>query len=240
MAELKREVLDFRLNSNEVVRYSNPYRLRHEWKVSKLNPPPENLRFLAGNIIGDLAACLDNMVYALAQPPAGVPKSTKTAFPVIDDPNNWVKDGLPKLKYVDPVYQGYIEALQPYGGDGPKGPDHPLRWLWDLNIVQKHRIPLATFFELGQQFEVWSGIFKILEFGIRDDPVKVGTVVGTASTYTLEDFDKVDVKVEMTGHIRFGQGTGSVEGRPMYETIQAIRRHFEFYVLKSPGIIDGL
>jgi hypothetical protein len=115
-------------------------------------------RILIGEVVHALAGALDNLVYQLSlshQIEIGNPhaisicEASKTYFPIYLESN---KDSLEsikkKIKLVADEPAALIKGMQPYQGHAngiaiePK--NHPLWVLYRLDVIDKHRVVLAT------------------------------------------------------------------------------------------------
>jgi hypothetical protein len=108
--------------------------------VFKLMGPPVPLRIAvtAGEVIHQLRACFDHVVWALASK-NGLPDTDRIAFPVCSTSEKYdatVKNGI--LRGVSASDRLLIEALQPYHVADP--PNCILQLLHRLDIEDKHRL----------------------------------------------------------------------------------------------------
>lgn len=119
---------------DHVYRIREPQPFRDEWLV------------VFGEILYDLRSVLDHLAYAIVPQP-----DSRTEFP-ITRPEHGLKDflakatvKLPGLQQGKPDAWDIIENLQPYQG-ASRGEDPKFDPLWilhELNIIDKHRYPLA-------------------------------------------------------------------------------------------------
>jgi hypothetical protein len=132
LAELKAKVTEFRK--------SHPYRVGVEGEVDtgewvailKPQQQPEGLGVVVGDIVSNLRAALDYLVYALAWLDTGSPQR-KTQFPIADTPKQFQAVAKKRLKGIDVAHIAAIEATQPYK------PGHRwLRVLRELSNTDKH------------------------------------------------------------------------------------------------------
>lgn len=104
-------------------------------RVRVFGRPPMRLGLLAGDVLHEVRASLDHMVYQLAELDPDHPRGEKTQYPIFDTPEAF--DAMPKyyLAGVPAQYRTYIREVQPYN---PRfavlGP------LARLNNRDKHRI----------------------------------------------------------------------------------------------------
>ena len=127
-----------------------PYGLgfRTDMKASELlltisirEDPPAEIGLLIGDMVHNLAACLDHLVCALAVKNGG--DCEKTAFPIHTDPALHAKQGTSRIKGLSASARARIEALQPFN-TRPAGPTQSrLAILYDLDRIDKHRVLLV-------------------------------------------------------------------------------------------------
>ena len=114
-------------------------------------PPPAALSTVAGDIVTNLRAALDHVVWGLAKPKD---RGSHTSFPIhLNDGRRDRETFARKLKGVPKRAIKAIERMQPYNGPGEPG-DQPLAVLNALVNEDKHRslltvrlsVPVAEFF----------------------------------------------------------------------------------------------
>jgi hypothetical protein len=105
------------------------------WQVKEA--PPVDLTLILGDLLTNLRATLDYLVWQLVLAAGGVP-TDRNAFPCVRDAKNWHSAREDRLAGVDPRWAGEIEKLQPY--HRPQQPErHPLAVLDTINNINKHR-----------------------------------------------------------------------------------------------------
>lgn len=119
---------------------------RTSWVTMRLrvvHAPPIQFGLIFGDMISNLRAALDHLVWQLvlvnkAQPRKG------TCFPIVTHERDWDRASR-ALSGVADRWVKKMRAVQPYH-DSTKAPDHPLAALDDVNNVNKHRVisPSAT------------------------------------------------------------------------------------------------
>jgi hypothetical protein len=76
-------------------------------------PASMRVPILVGEICYNLRGALDYLIFELAERDAGVPQKN-TQFPIVDTPEKFRSEGLPRLKGVNDTHVLMIERLQPY------------------------------------------------------------------------------------------------------------------------------
>lgn len=132
------------------------------WNVVRftdgVEPPPLTLGVILGEVVHNLRAALDNLVFELAGLPAGNRRG-QTAWPIAENSDDYLippREGEASMRerMLEGVPEGarqMIDALQPFeplddvlaaswGGPNDVGEKHPLRMLRVLSNADKHRI----------------------------------------------------------------------------------------------------
>ena len=111
------------------------------WHVLR-EPPLEELGLIFGDMISNLRATLDYLVWQLVLA-AGRRPGKRTGFPVVRREKDWEVQSRAALHGVDPRWVAEIEYLQPYRRvERPSL--HPLAILDHVNNLNKHRfLPVA-------------------------------------------------------------------------------------------------
>jgi hypothetical protein len=172
---------------------------------------PDQLRLVVGDAIHNLRTSLDYLVDALVRANGQSPE-TYTAFPV------WRKPGVPgraplvslvrrKVGGVSPEAFCAFEALQPYAG----GADEQLWALDQLDIIDKHRLPLLLTMRLanrGAQVRLGNRVDEderppvYLGFSIEFPPFKDGDVL---ARLPRAGNPKTDDRVKFAFDVAFGE-----------------------------------
>jgi hypothetical protein len=106
------------------------------WLVEQ-EPPLEDLALTFGDILANLRATLDYLVWQLVLSGNSRP-GRQTAFPIVKREKDWAVQGGSALKGVPEEWAELIEAMQPFQrGDFPE--QHPLAILEHMNNINKHR-----------------------------------------------------------------------------------------------------
>jgi hypothetical protein len=115
-------------------------RIEYRCFATEQAPPDPAWALRAGDVIQNLRAALDHLVWA-ATPEAK--QTTSTAFPIFTDPARFRASGTPQYADVDSKMAETIERMQPFDAT-PTAPDLDLlAILHRLSILDKHRT-LAT------------------------------------------------------------------------------------------------
>lgn len=128
------------------------------WNVirfaSDVVPPPLTLGVILGEVVHNLRAVLDNLVFDLAGQPTSNSRG-QTAFPIAESSNDYLnprRDGEPSMRerMLEGVPDGareIIDAFQPFEplddhlrAAWGESQEHPLRMLRVLSNADKHRI----------------------------------------------------------------------------------------------------
>jgi hypothetical protein len=122
-----------------------PYALRgeadpSEWFVVRLvvrEPPPPELSLTFADMISNLRATLDHIIWALVEE-SGNATHYELTFPCVLDRKKWPSALRRKLKNVPPQWIPAIEQAQPFTAPQPRR--HPMYVLHQLDITNKHRL----------------------------------------------------------------------------------------------------
>jgi hypothetical protein len=122
-----------------------PYAVRGEadpsgWFVSRLvvrEPPPSELSLTFADMISNLRATLDHIIWALVEE-SGNETHDKLTFPCVLDRENWPSAVGRQLRNVPSQWIPAIEQAQPFTASQPRR--HPMYVLHRLDITTKHRL----------------------------------------------------------------------------------------------------
>ena len=165
-----------------------PYGVRGEadplgWFVIRLVarelPPPE-LSLTFADMISNLRATLDHIIWALVEE-SGNATHDQLTFPCVLDRKHWPSARGSKLRNVPPQWIPAIEQAQPFTAPQPRR--HPMYVLHRLDITTKHRllIPIEpSSFEWGATYSVNRAIRE------DDHPIKWEAPTGTRLTDGVE------------------------------------------------------
>lgn len=118
--------------------------------VQHLPEVPLKVRILIGEVVHSLAGALDNLVFQLSlshQIAIGNIRAfedcdrAKTYFPVFIEPDKRVDN---RLRLMAPAPAKLIRGMQPYEIRPDSPTTHPLWAMYQLDIIDKHRVVLAV------------------------------------------------------------------------------------------------
>jgi hypothetical protein len=112
------------------------------WHV-ETEPPLEDLALIFGDILSNLRATLDYLVWQLVLSGGSRP-GRQSGFPIVKREKDWPVQGGAALKGVPEEWAELIESMQPF--QRPDFPElHPLAILEQMNNINKHRfLPVAV------------------------------------------------------------------------------------------------
>jgi hypothetical protein len=161
-----------------------PYGVRGEadpsgWFVSQLVArefPPLELSLIFADMISNLRATLDHIIWALVEE-SGNATHDKLTFPCVLDRKDWPSSLGSRLLNVPPQWIPAIEQAQPFAAPDPRR--HPMHILHRLDITTKHRllIPIEP-----STFE-WDASYSVNR-AIRDDDHRIDQVAPTGVRLT--------------------------------------------------------
>ncbi len=123
---------------------------RFRWRVRGEPPPLERLSLLYGDALYNLRASLDYIVWQLVLANNGTP-TQEHAFPCVRDEKNWASAVGQRLQGIERRWINEIADLQPFNATHRGDPQ--LHWLAILdyvNNINKHRLPTAAVWKLGE------------------------------------------------------------------------------------------
>jgi len=195
-----------------------------QWRA--LQPPriPDELGIRVSEMIHNLRAALDYLVYELAHLDFGK-RVNGTQFPIEDSPGGFAKKVGTYLKGINGPHVTKIELLQPYKG---------VNWTRQLRIFSnrdKHR----EFQVLPAEFELEGERYVLLP--VQGEPYAgPEPVMRDDATQTQGASGKDEVRVYLTGSVQvaFSDGTPLEETLQMFqEQVSDVIRDFEpeFYTV---------
>jgi hypothetical protein len=165
-----------------------PYAVRGKadpsgWFVSRLvvrEPPPPELSLIFADMISNLRATLDHIIWALVEESGNTTHDYLT-FPCVRDRKDWPSSLGSRLRNVPSQWIPAIEQAQPFTAPQPRR--HPMYVLHRLDITTKHQllIPIEP-----STFE-WEAAHSVNR-AIREDdlPIKREAPTGTRLTDGVE------------------------------------------------------
>lgn len=115
---------------------------------------------IAGDVIQNLRAALDQLVWGISDPAA---RGTHTAFPIYLDEDAYRDNSPRKIEGVTERGRGLIDGWQPYHWKA-KAADRPLAILQQLSNLDKHRSLLPVAIARRREYVAGFGEFRIEEF----------------------------------------------------------------------------
>lgn len=110
---------------------------------------PESLGGLAGQILYNLRAALENLAWQLVEANGETP-GEHTGFPVFKDEPKFKGGARGQTKGMSKSARATIKRLQPFN-EWPEHPEHATLWkIHELAKVDRHRIPHMTSIELAR------------------------------------------------------------------------------------------
>ncbi|HXY43239.1 MAG TPA: hypothetical protein VEH29_03550 [Acidimicrobiales bacterium] len=121
------------------------FTIHFRWKVRSWTPEAthrfQNLSLIFGDLLSNLRATLDYLVWQLVLVAGGTP-TDQHAFPCLTDRSKWPSASGRRLGGMDARWRNEIEGVQPYH---KRDPEHDLLAVLDqVNNVNKHRALPAT------------------------------------------------------------------------------------------------
>ncbi|MGH2731720.1 MAG: hypothetical protein ACRDJG_02040 [Actinomycetota bacterium] len=110
--------------------------------LREFEPPPLQLGLIFGDMVSNLRAALDHLVWQLVLVNGMVPTS-QTGFPISTDANQWGPMKGRNLVGVANHWVDEIERVQPFH-QGGRAVLHPLAVLNQVNNINKHRVVSAV------------------------------------------------------------------------------------------------
>jgi hypothetical protein len=221
---------------------------------------PLEARLLIGDIAHNLATSLDHLVYQLSlshqiaigtPDPVALCDSAKTHFPIyaaID--NDSLKTLNKRLKLMAPAPADIIRAMQPYkrSEDDPTliATEDPLWILFRLDVIDKHRVVLATNEEVSLRHVTVTmpgQTPRVFEIPNPEwQPLKAGApVFNFQLPPDYELHPEVRFQLDLGLSIGFAETGLFCDGKPVVELFRKLIGYIEQFVIKrlSPHVIRG-
>ena len=125
------------------------------WQVQGGPPPSEELSLIFGDVLSNLRASFDYLVWQLVLA-AGNDPGRKNSFSVVKNRGDWPSAQGNALQGVDDTWAAEIESLQPYHRTA-RPEIHPLAILDYVNNLNKHRFLPVTIFALHE----WQPVINV-------------------------------------------------------------------------------
>jgi hypothetical protein len=153
------------------------------WFVCRLvvrEPPPMELSLTFADMISNLRATLDHIIWALVEESGNAPHD-QLMFPCVLDPKKWPPALGKQLKNVPPEWIPAIEQAQPFTAPQPRR--HPMNVLHRLDITTKHRLLIP----MEESSFAWNPAFKTNRPVREDDQlIKLEAPTGTRLADSVE------------------------------------------------------
>lgn len=204
---------------------------------------PDEWGVLIGEIAHNLRSALDLLVWQLALLSNPNPSDrtefliyligyTKRRFSGGNKIPCFHRDGLNKIRSIDKRFYTRIEAFQPYKR-GNKGCYNPLFLLHKLNNADKHRlitvlttvvggITFTGHVGGGSKFNVGMPIHTNANVGYVNPLPSEGIQVLDIRTMKIKIIHEMQVNLDVTPGIRFGDGCDAVKRLPVVPTLNSI------------------
>jgi hypothetical protein len=217
----------FEANPYQVVVSEQPATGDLVYRVHVVAPPPLRLSTIIGDIIHNLRASLDHLVWQLVRANGGTPNK-QTEFLISESLSDFEANAPRRLKGVSAAALQLIKEMKPY-----KGGDDLLSRLHQLDIIDKHKLLIP----IGSAHRN-----VIIDFGrmLPNSTISMPVALRPADRqYPLEDGAEVyrvmkaartahsDDSVQFTFELSFGEG-GIVQDQPVVETLQQLIDHVEW------------
>lgn len=226
VGELQAAVAEFfETHPYEVIPENDTEAGQRLYKVSKVAPPPDSLSLIAGDIVHNLRASLDLLVWQLVEANGKTPTKSD-GFPINESAKAFETGGVAKVKgRISKDAVKVLRAVKPY-----KGGNDALWRLHHLDIADKHRVlllvgsafrsvsppvpDLATVPEEFRRVFVEARKKLFLRPADRLFPLKKGDVLFIHPLWDAEPQDDPQFRFD----VAFGQGE-VVEGEPILEAL---------------------
>lgn len=182
---------------------------------------------LIGDILSNYRSVLDYIVAELVVMGGGT-ITTRTGFPIVNDPTKWADASREKIAGVVQGSDLVIRSEQPCQA-GNIAHLHPLALLRDLNNWDKHQAIHTTVQVASGQFQPWGPSFSQRGIASLGEPVMVaGPFQRDKPLATIEvtpepgGNPELHKPLEATYDIAFEGGPPPAQGRSVIETLEAI------------------
>jgi hypothetical protein len=192
--------------------------------ISIRRGPPPAIGLVIGDVVHNLAACLDHLVCALALKNGA--DCEKTMFPVHTDPKLYASGSPRRIKGLSAAARARIESVQPFK-TRPAAPQMSrLAILYDLDRIDKHQVIIV-----GANV-MMPGAGLRFEFAHRDDaqitpvgsfrgPFEDGAVIGRFRCIGISP-NEVNLRGDVTFNVGFGEGSGAATGEPVPQLLDSL------------------
>lgn len=192
--------------------------------ISIREDPPAEIGLVIGDVVHNLASCLDHLVCALAVQNGA--DCDRTMFPIHTDPAMFASQSPRRIKGLAAAAQARIEALQPFK-TRPAAPNlSRLAILYDLDRIDKHRVLLVgssvmmPASGLTFDFPHRDGV-DIRPVGSFRGPFDDGAVIGQFRCIGVSP-NEVNLHGDVTFNVGFGKGSGAATGEPVPQLVDRL------------------
>ncbi len=223
LAHIKAEVEAIYEGFARVAAGEHPETRRYTVVFPELQQPPPTLSVRVGEMIYNLRACLDYVVFEFARHDSGE-RQEGTQFPIEDEEEFFLKTRRPTyLKGISDEHVALIEEYQPYKGCNWTG------LLRGLSNPDKHRELHLLLAQLDDNIEIATGhsgtredLDRINQFGPETEVQGLSFWVGRSR--------HVDVQLQLTASVTLP------EGRPVVETLEDLQVETETLVQRFRAV----
>ena len=199
-------------NPNHVSITTQPNGRFHVYTLHFDRPLPVEWDIIFGEAIHDLQSALDSCIFQLYRANNGGAESTKTAFPIFEDPEKFSTGGERRIEGIGVGPRAFIKSLQPYPGRRHCVPNERLADLHDFWNRDKHCE--ANMFGLWvsvDKAEIPSGCI-LFPTGLRRvhyDTAEAFLIVTTKPTFKMNVKPHIGIHATIARREARGDGTWS-------------------------------
>lgn len=198
------------------------------WEIHFSEPPPAIIPLVIGDTIHNLRSSLDHMVCDLARIRGKKPGKLKFPFAMDEAKLKAIMKADSHLSILGQDIYDAILALRPYKDGG----NQLLRALHDLDITDKHRLILPSYWAAWHRFDIAEAIAdRIVKDGPTAERPKIAFIGdGTMEHTIFKQGDRIQREVGVDPlkhykkhdngvHARFPVESGEFSGEPILETL---------------------
>ncbi len=221
-AELQRQLRSFLDSKPYKVGYKHDTTTRKLiYYVTEVEPTPDCLPLIAGDVIQNLMSALDHLAYQIVcrDTSDNPPNPNWIYFPIADDLQKYKSKKAGKIQGASEATFAAIDALKPY-----KGGNDSLWSLYRLNNIEKHRLLLTVGSQAG---------------GINLGQLMAGHLRGRFSEGAVNAFEAMDLYLNPADKgFPLQPGFELYIGAPDEEPNPKQQFRFDI-VVNEPGICEG-
>ena len=194
---LKSEITEWLRRQTYQISVKNDVRTREgSLELIEVEPTPTSWPLVSSEIVGHLRAALDNAIYHVSVAHTGQ-QVPRTEFPIFIEEEDFVKNGLKRVRGIPDRVRAVVETAQPCRNDQPK--NNALWVLHELCNSEKHQqLPVVEIFRnVDVSVSHLRGIERIQTKHANPGPLKDGTEIARwkIEAITGEGDVKVDFKL---------------------------------------------